>query len=185
MSLYTHFSNKNELLDLVYAELARRLYADDQAPTTWQADLYLLCQHVRTVLVEHSRWIPLLARPSAPLPVPIRERLLRQMVSDGMTPDSAMVALTSALMTTIGLVLLDTTLREPDGQGAMSRRYERLRAWAETAPDFGEAVTKTALSRRGHLDVEENFMITIQSLISGFDANRRGVSSGIEVKTTG
>ena len=185
MSLYTHFSNKNELFDLVYAELTRRLYADDHAPTTWQSDLFMLCQHVREVLVAHARWIPLLARPSTPLAVPIRERLLGQMVRDGMTAESAMAALTSALMTTIGLVLVDTSLREPDGDAAMSKRYERLRAWAESAPDFEEALTKTALSKQRHLDLEANFQLAIQSLITGLDANRRGVSSGIAVKTTG
>jgi AcrR family transcriptional regulator len=173
MSLYTHFTNKNELLELVYRELSRRLYPDDVPETTWQADLLVLCQRVRTLLIEHPRWIPLLARPVSPTAIRLRERLLRQMVDDGMSPDAAMATLTSAMMTTIGLVLVDVTLREPDGQAAMARRYERLRAWAEATPDAEQSVTRAALSKRTRLNLEENFTLAVRSLIAGLDARRK------------
>jgi AcrR family transcriptional regulator len=174
MSLYTHFTNKGELLGLVYTEVWRRLYPDDIPETTWQADLLALCRHVRNALIEHPRWIPLLARPvlSPPL-IPLRERLLRQMVNDGMSPDVAMAALTSALMTTIGLVLVDVTLREPDGQAAMTQRFERLRAWAEASPDGEHSVTRAALSKLRRLNLDENFLLALRSLIAGLDVHRK------------
>jgi AcrR family transcriptional regulator len=173
MSLYTHFSNKNQLLDLVYSGLSRRLYADDNMPTTWQADLFTLARHVHSVLIAHPRWIPVLSRPAVPLDVPIRERILKQMVDDGMSPETAMAALTSLLVTTIGLVLVDVTLREPDGQPAMTKRYDRLRAWAEASPNGDNPVTRAALSKFRRLNLDENFLLAIRSLIAGLDANRK------------
>ena len=63
MTLYTHFDNKGELLDLMYAEVARQLYEDKGNPT-WQAELLAVCRHYRAKLVEHPKWAPLLARPA-------------------------------------------------------------------------------------------------------------------------
>jgi AcrR family transcriptional regulator len=172
MSLYSHFKNKSELLDLVNTEVSRRLYSDDIPETTWQSDLLALCHHVRNVLVEHPRWIPVLSRPSSPLSAPVRERILRQMVDDGMSPEAAMAALASAMMTTVGLVLVDVTLRESDGQTVMVKRYERLRAWAEASSNADITVTRTALSKLRKLNLEENFLLALRSLITGLDVNR-------------
>ncbi|HEX6276202.1 MAG TPA: TetR/AcrR family transcriptional regulator [Polyangiaceae bacterium] len=174
MSLYTHFTNKGELLELVYTEVWRRLYPDDMPETTWQADLFALCRHLRNSLIEHPRWIPLLARPvvSPPL-IPLRERLLRQMVNDGLSPAAAMGALTSALITTIGLVLVDVTLREPDGQTAFTRRFERLRVRAESTTDHEHSVTRAAVSKFRRLNLEETFLLALRSLIAGLDVQRR------------
>src|ERR1700753_1666688 len=52
MSLYSHFENKEQLLDLMYAEIVRRMYPD-QGHGTWQSELFALCQHIRALLLEH------------------------------------------------------------------------------------------------------------------------------------
>src|SRR6187455_63643 len=88
MSLYVHFANKNQLLDLMYAEVSRRMYEDDHLPT-WQGELFRLCQRVRGVLIEHPNWASLLSRPTPPLAVPMRERVLALMVADGMSEAQA------------------------------------------------------------------------------------------------
>jgi AcrR family transcriptional regulator len=174
MSLYTHFSNKQELLDLVYTELTRRLYGDPSTSTRWQDALLELSRHARSVLIEHPRWISILSRPSAQTAVPSRERVLKQMVDDGLTPEGAMAALASVMMTTVGLVLVDVTLREPDGQAAMSKRFDRLRAWAEAEQGNDSPVTRAAASRLRRLNLEENFLLAMRSMIAGLDANRPG-----------
>jgi AcrR family transcriptional regulator len=173
MSLYTHFSNKQELLDLVYTELTRRLYGEPIASTRWQDALLELSRHARSVLIEHPRWISILSRPAAQTAVPRRERILKQMVDDGLSPEDAIAALASVMMTTVGLVLVDVTLREPDGQAAMSKRFDRLRAWADAAQEDDDSpVTRAAASRLRRLNLEENFLLAVRSMIAGLDANR-------------
>jgi AcrR family transcriptional regulator len=174
MSLYTHFSNKEELLDLVYTELTRRLYGEPIATTSWQDALFELSRHARSVLIEHPRWISILSRPSAQTAVPRRELILKQMVDDGLSPEGAFAALASVMMTTVGLVLVDVTLREPDGQAAMSKRFDRLRAWAEAHGNDDSPVTRAAVSSLRRLNLEENFLLTLRSMIAGLDANRPG-----------
>ncbi len=58
MSLYTHFANKEELLDLMYTEVSLRIYADEQHPT-WQTELFALSKRVLRTLGDHPRWIDL------------------------------------------------------------------------------------------------------------------------------
>ena len=177
MSLYTHFSNKNELLDLVYMEVSRRIYPPEKPPTSWQADLLEVCCHMRNVLTEHPSWIQLLARPSAPLSVPLRERVLKQMVEAGVAPGAAMAGLATAIMTTIGLVLADVALRDTDGQAALAKRYDRLRAWAETSRGDENKVTRMAVSKLRRLNLDETYLLAMRSLIAGLDANLERTSS--------
>jgi AcrR family transcriptional regulator len=66
MSLYTHFRNKNELLDLMLMEIAARIYICERHPT-WQAEMLALCRRVYHLLSEHPKWIPLLSRPVWPV----------------------------------------------------------------------------------------------------------------------
>jgi AcrR family transcriptional regulator len=173
MSLYTHFTNKNELLDFVYTEVWRRLYPDELPSVNWSAGLLALCGHVRNLLIEHPRWIPLLAQPASPPGVPGRERILKEMVQAGMAPGAAMAALTSAMLTTIGLALVEVTLRAPDGREGITKRYERLRVWAEESRGDDHPVTRKALSKHRHLNLEENFLLVVRSLIAGFEANQK------------
>ena len=177
MSLYTHFTNKNELLDLVYKEVSLRIYPAEKPPSSWQADLLELCLHMRNVLTEHPSWIQLLARPSAPLAVPLRERILKQMVDSGVAPGAAMAALATAMVTTVGLVLADVTLRDADGQAAFAKRFDRLRAWAEASRDDENRVTRIATSKLRRLNLEETFLLAMRSLIAGLDENLERTSS--------
>src|SRR5206468_1168433 len=103
MSLYRHFSNKEELLDHMYAEISCRLYADAKQPT-WQAEVFALCHQVRGILTAHPRWAPLLSRPVPPLAVALRERLLKLMIADGMSEAGAFAALSCAVLNSIGFV---------------------------------------------------------------------------------
>jgi AcrR family transcriptional regulator len=173
MSLYTHFANKQGLLDLMYSELARRLYADNQHPT-WQSELLALCRQVRAVLLEHPRWIPLLSRPAPPLDVPLRERLLRLMVDDGMLPEFALAALTSAILISIGLVLAEVTFREADGHSSLAKRFSRRRTWVEGAESANgkHPLMLDALSKLRRPDLSDNFTLAVNTFIAGLEVNR-------------
>ena len=179
MSLYTHFSNKSELLELIYAEFTRRLYGDPSPAVKWQDDLLDLCLRIRGLLIEHPRWIALLSGPAMPAVVPRRERILEKMERDGMAPEAALAALTSALTTTLGLSVLDAILRAPDGEDALTKHWDRLRDWSETSQREDNRLTRAAVSKLRRLNHEENFLLVIRSLIAGLAANRAGRTNGV------
>jgi AcrR family transcriptional regulator len=167
MSLYTHFSNKEELLDLMYSEVSRRLYADT-GHDTWQEELLALAHQVRRGLLEHPRWTPLLSRPAPPLAVATRERLLRMLTDSGMSPEMALRTMSAAILSAVGLALVELTFREPDGESSFGKRFDRLRTWFENdVPQPETAVTRAALSSMARLDLSETFSFAMQSLVDG------------------
>jgi AcrR family transcriptional regulator len=164
MSLYTHFKNKAQLLDMMYVEVALRLYA---APgkLTWQAELSALCYQLRERLLEHPHWVPLLSRPVASTP-PVRERLLAMMIADGLSPERALQAVSSAALTAIGLTLLELTHTDSDGSSSYERRFERLR---QSDAHEGPA-TQAAFSEMQSFDLGQNFAVVISHLIMGLES---------------
>src|SRR5689334_14514452 len=154
MSLYSHFSNKEELLDLMYGEIVRRMYIDQGLPT-WQEELFALCKHIRSVLLEHPRWTPLLARPVSPVSVPVRERILALMAKGGMAPELAFTALSGAALSSMGFVLTELTLRNSQGTTDVEQRYARIRNWASTSADA--PATRAGTAARSKLDLERVF----------------------------
>jgi TetR/AcrR family transcriptional regulator, tetracycline repressor protein len=112
MSLYLHFASKEKLLDLMYQEVAFRLYADTDDGAPWQAGLITLCQRTRTMFLAHPEWVRLLARPSAPPVVPLRERLLSQMIDAGIPAQEALNGIVSANFVALGLALGQLAFRD-------------------------------------------------------------------------
>jgi AcrR family transcriptional regulator len=163
MSLYSHFVNKEQLLDLMYSEILRRLYPD-QGHSTWQAELLALCQHIRAVLLDHPHWTELLSRATTPLDVPVRERILAMMVAEGMSPDLAYTALSGAALGSTGFVLAELTMRGQNGVSSIERRFEQLREWSQTT----EAVPMTtAAVTESKFDLDAIFSFMLRSLVEG------------------
>jgi TetR/AcrR family transcriptional regulator, tetracycline repressor protein len=113
MTLYTHFDTKEALLDLMYDEMASRLYADG-GNDTWQTEIRALGRQIRKLLVEHPRWAPLLSRPKTQRDNPVRDRVLGLMTTDGMTRDDAVAGLTAGLHIALGLSLVELSIPGPD-----------------------------------------------------------------------
>jgi AcrR family transcriptional regulator len=169
MSLYSHFANKEELLDLMYAEVALRLYADSEHDT-WPAALEALCHQIRGVLLDHPRWLPLLSRPVFATVVPLRERILRLM-SAAFTPEDALSSVTNAALMALGLTTVELTFREPGGASALARRFERLREMTSDAiATETHPVTQTAFSKMRQLDMSQNFADCVSMFVGGLRA---------------
>ena len=170
MSLYSRFANKEELLDLMYAEVAFRLYADAEH-STWQGAVEALCHQVRRVLLEHPRWVPLLSRPALPMAVPLRERALELMTAAGMAPEDALASLTNASLISLGLTLVELSFRGPSGASHLAERFEQLLKSTED-PRFAKQhpVTRAAFARMRHLDLSRNFAGSVSTLIQGLEA---------------
>jgi AcrR family transcriptional regulator len=174
MSLYTHFANKEELLDLMYAEVSRRLYPDSGQPT-WQSELLVLGRHMRATLAQHPRWTPLLSRHSVPLVVGVRERMLRLMIDSGIPAADALRSLASVFLVVLGLCFVELHFRSPDGAFELSQRFDRLKAeFGAEAPGAAseEPTSRQAFARLPKLDIEESFELSLRTLIVGIDATR-------------
>ena len=176
MSLYTHFSNKEQLLDLMYEELSRRMYAHEGHPT-WQAELRALCARVRHLLSDHPRWAALLSRPAPPLAVPMREAIMKQMVADGIAATDALMGLSSAVLSSIGLVLVNATMTGADGRSALDARFEHLKKWVETAEGRENPQTRAAVSSQGRFVLENVCEFLVDALISGLEAKKTHTDS--------
>jgi AcrR family transcriptional regulator len=181
MSLYTHFANKEELLDLMYLELSRRLYADS-GRDTWQAELSMLARHVRETLLAHPRWAPLLSRRALPVVVPVRERILRLMVESGMPSQVALSSLSSAVIVTVGLVFVELAFLEPGGTSSLAARFDGLKGLfeGERAAQF-EPVTREALTGAARFDFGTTFEVAIGTLIAGLETENVRSGQGFEV----
>jgi TetR/AcrR family tetracycline transcriptional repressor len=166
MSLYTHFTNKEGLLDLMYQEIARRLYRDSGQPT-WQQELSALTSHVRSTILAHPRWRPLLTRPAAPPSAPVRERMLELMVAGGMNTEYALDCLSSAILTTFGLTFVELAVRDPDDSSLLRRLQSVKTRRAEARQALGEPITSSAFAVPD-FDLEGTFRHSLASLIEGF-----------------
>lgn len=173
MSLYTHFSNKEELLDLMYEEISRRIY-EDEHNATWQAELLALSKRIHRVLGEHSRWIDLMGRSTAPTPAATRERVLQLMIEDGLTADVAFHGLSAVILGSIGLVLANLTISGNKGKTSLASRFARMRSAVDTAALDG-AITRLAVSKVERFDFERQLEFTMQTVIAGLES-KRGLS---------
>lgn len=177
MTLYTHFKGKPALLDLMFAEVARRLYRDS-GHDTWQAECAALCHHIRSVLLEHPRWIALMARPTRPPDIPLRERLIALMTRDGVLLESALVAIWNLILLTIGFVSTELSFRDSQGASAIAQQFELLRQDA-AQPIFAERerLSHLAFKDAAPFDMGAHFSAAVATFIEGIAAQRVHPSS--------
>lgn len=167
MSLYTHFANKEELLDLMFAEVARRLCADG-GHETWQEELLALGYQVRRGLLEHPRWTQLLLRSAEPIASEARERVLGRMTRAGLSAEAAAGTLASALLVAIGLTLVELAVRDPAAAPAISATFDRLR-WGEQGRAQAAQSTRAAQASAG-IESEATFELSMRALVAGLAA---------------
>lgn len=170
MSLYTHFSSKEQLVDLMMREILAHLY-QDAGHSTWQAELEALCRRIYAAFLAHPHWTPLLSRGLPKAEVAVRERILAMMVADGMRAEQAFSVLSSAVLSTMGLVAAGQALCTPSGNSTVEQRYEEIRQLSVDAP--GSPVTREAVVDRAQLAMRDVFDVTLRSLVRGFEVMAR------------
>jgi len=170
MSLYAYFENKEDLLDLMFVEIAGLMYAY-QAHSTWQEELLALGNRVHGLLTVHPNWAALLSRPVAPLAVPLREEVLKLMVADGIPATDAWMGLSAVIFTAIGPVLVKATLNGQSGSG-IDKRFNRLKEWVDTPAGRANLKTHAALKEVPEFKPDLVFQFTLQALITGLEALR-------------
>lgn len=169
MSLYTHFAKKEQLLDLMYEEIAQRIYPGPEL-TTWPAALSGFCHNLRQVLLDHPQWTPLVSRPAAVLSLPARERLLSLMTQSGISAERALAMLSSAGLLALGLTTVEQSYRDEAGVSQFARRLENLRTRSEDPAFVAQnPVTRQALKRSSRLDLSEHFRSVVTAFIAGLE----------------
>ncbi len=172
MSLYTHFANKEGLLDLMNEEISRRLYRDC-GQTSWQEELSALSLHVRRTLLEHPHWAPLLTRPALANSSPVRERVLALMVAAGVPAEKGLEFLVSALLTTFALTFVELRFRESSGSSSLLVRFDSVQAGLDQQDGKIEEPTSRVAFAGAHLDLESTFRRSVSALIVGLAASQR------------
>ena len=169
MTLYSAFSSKNELLNLMYFEVAGRMFAgvDGQG---WVEGLRLVGGTIRTMLSEHPNWAPLLSRAAPPLTSEPREQLLAQMRDGGLSPEQAFSALSSVILGSLGLMLVEFALREGSGESGYSDRLQALKASVDDEGDDQSVVTRQALKRLDRYQLGEIHQQSLEALLVGIQA---------------
>ena len=168
MSLYTHFANKEELIKLMYVAVTTRLYVDSGCQT-WQSELSALGHHIRETLLAHPRWTPILSRRSVPTVIGVRERVLAMMAASGFTAPAALAGLSSIVLSTIGLVLVELTYSEPDGGSTLTGRFNRLKALMDESEPSEAPTTREAFANAPDFELKSLFDFSIQTLIVGLE----------------
>jgi TetR/AcrR family tetracycline transcriptional repressor len=168
MSLYTHFANKEELMNLMYGAVTARLYVDSGC-ATWQTELSALGHHIRETLLAHPRWTPILSRRTAPTVVGVRERVLAMMAASGFTAPAALTGLSSIVLSTIGLVLVELTYREPDGGSTLTGRFNRLKALFDESEPSEAPTIHEAFAKAPVFEFTSLFDFSVKALITGLE----------------
>ena len=172
MSLYSHFSSKSELLDLMHGELIARVFVDEPY-ATWQEGVFAACGRIREVLLGHPRWVPLLARPVPPVALPWRERMLDLMIADRFAPEQAFAALSSVVLIAEGLIVIELSLTDADGKSSITERVARLKQWAHEDVSTGHPTTRLTARASAPFDLAQNFAIAVRTYVIGLENTPR------------
>lgn len=169
MSLYSHFATKEELVELMTSEATRQLYADN-GQATWQGECAALCQRARRLLLEHPRWIALLARPSDVQLFPTQSRVLQLMTADGIPVADALQALYNVVLLALGFSLTELTLHEQARPGERSSDPPAVDPGTFSA---SESRTERAIAGASPITMERSFQAAVRVFIAGIAAQPR------------
>jgi AcrR family transcriptional regulator len=171
MSLYTHFGSKEQLLDLMFDRLVQRLFSA-HGGSTWQHELETAARHVRSVLLVHPHWLPLLTRTVVPASsLGFYDHVLRLMAEDGFSWDAAMHAFSSAMSFSLGFVLAQRMMTPSQDLVVPLRRFAQLK---DAIPRLARGVYPHVVSAQTAFErwsFDEVFDLGLRSLISGIEAS--------------
>lgn len=125
-TLYTYFSNKAELVTLLYFRVAAQLFQAGVGHHPRQI-LRTFADSVSRALQQHPHWASLLLRPAPALESVERERLLERLVACGLRVEDAWTAVTAILLTSLGFSLVGSALAANALDAALDDRIELAR----------------------------------------------------------
>jgi AcrR family transcriptional regulator len=169
MTLYAHFRSKEELLDLLFERLFRRLFSIHHH-ASWRGQLEESSRQVRRELLEHPNWVPLLTRVTVPgKALEFYEHVLALMYGGGFVPEAAVLAVSAVLSHALGAVLVERML---SGTTPIPvQRLELVKAMVASRPHGARPVPaiEDAMPEFGHWSFDAVFDLGLHSLLAGLD----------------
>ncbi len=114
-----------------------------------------------------------MTRLARPPEIPLRERLITLMTSDGVALEDALIAIWNLIMLTIGFVGTELSFRDTQGGSIIAQQFELLREVAGQ-PSFAqrERLTHLALQNARPFDMNAHFSAAVATFIDGIAAQR-------------
>jgi AcrR family transcriptional regulator len=174
MSLYAHFASKEALHDLMFERVLQRLLTAS-GKGSWQEELEAESRHARGVLLQHPHWLPLVARVAVPASsfAPY-ERLLNLMVKRRLSEQDAMLAVSSVMSFTLGLVLVERMMTARHGVVVPLEQLRRVKAMLPQLPHGAYPKIASVAARFDRWSFDNIFELGLRSLILGIELHGRG-----------
>jgi AcrR family transcriptional regulator len=171
MSLYAHFTSKEQLLDLMFDRVVQRLFPA-HGGSTWQREVETAARHARSLLHAHPHWTPLLTRTVVPVSsLGFYDHLLHLMAEDGFSLEAAMHAFSSAMSFALGFVLTERMMTPLHGVVAPVRRFALLKEAIPHLPRGAYPHVVSAKSAFERWTFDGVFDLGLRSLIAGIEAS--------------
>jgi AcrR family transcriptional regulator len=171
MSLYAHFAGKEQLLDLMFDRVVRRVFPAHDA-STWQQEFETTGRHARSLLLAHPHWIPLLTRTVVPVSsLGFYDRLLHLMAEDGFSWEAAMHAFSSVMSFALGFALAERMMTPRHDLVVPLRRFALLK---DAIPHLPHGIYPHIASAKPAFErwsFDRVFDLGLRSLIGGIEAS--------------
>jgi hypothetical protein len=102
--------------------------------------------------------------------MPVREHLLELMAGDRIEAADGRLLLSSAVLTVLGLVLVEHALTGPER--IVEKRFEHLKQWLETRAELRSTEAATPVSEVIRFELDRVFELSVGALVAGFEARR-------------
>jgi len=182
MSLYSHVASKDALLDGIVEAITWEAEMPPADGMNWRDALRHLAREIRAVILRHPAAAPLLAsRPVMPTrrleQVDAYRRLLMR---EGFTEDRALDVLRTVYMYAHGYALAEARFTHSAERGPWpGDELSQMRRVTDIVPrDAPDHLLRLAMLFCGGCDMDEQFTLGIDLMISGLDENGEPVRRG-------
>jgi AcrR family transcriptional regulator len=178
MALYTHFANKDELLDAMRAAIADQMFRRVRK-ATWPELLETIARAALVTVRAHPNWLPLLLRPALPAESAIEavNRLIALMQADGLKAETALQAYMAAAGCGLGFALMERMTADA------TRRFAMLGPSLSRQPKYAGVVTTSRIV--GESGFDEPLRLTIAALVAELQRRSAKRTRRAGVKTAG
>ena len=99
----------------MFERVVHQLFGASGKPT-WQEEVEAGARSARSLLLRRPHWLPLVTRATVPsFPLGLSGRVIRLMAKERLSPERAMLAISSVMSFTLGLVLVERMMAAKEG----------------------------------------------------------------------
>ena len=174
MSLYTYVASKEDLLDLMFDELARRTVLGPDLPTGWRAGLHAIAHRVREMGLEHPWSMDIIGQraPIGPNTLRVLDEWVGVLAPLALPPAHAWQIATAVNDYVVGYTMREGAQRRvlPSDGDQVARWHRDIGAYLTTVADSGDLPHLAPLLRSGFAGTEDNFTAGLDWMINSIAA---------------